>query len=54
MNLQANVNKLERTQKKLNNKQEKEEIDPYAPTNGVDLTKVESQLEKGDLLIYNN
>jgi hypothetical protein len=37
LNLQATVNKTEKKLKKLNKKEE-EEIDPYAPTNGVDLT----------------
>lgn len=42
LNLQANVNKREFKQKQLNgkNKKEEEEVDPYAPTNGVDLTAI--------------
>lgn len=38
----------------MNGKQDKEEIDPYAPTNGVDLTTVEDKLVKGDLLVHND
>ena len=52
LNLQANVNKLEKTQKKLNSKKEEEEINQYAPQNGVDLAAI--KLEEGDLLIHNN
>jgi hypothetical protein len=39
LNLQATVNKTEKKLKKLNKKEE-EEIDPYAPINGVDLTQI--------------
>ena len=52
LNLQAAVNRTVKTQKKLNQVPDDQKVDPFAPQNGVDLTKVE--LESGDLLIYNN
>lgn len=51
LNLQATVNKTEKKRKKLNAKEE-DEVDPYAPTNGVDLSKI--VLKEGDMLIHNN
>jgi hypothetical protein len=45
------VNKIEKKKKKLNQKEE-EEVDPYAPTNGVDLKTI--KLDEDDLLIYND
>ena len=52
LNLQAALNRTLKKPKALNAKKEEEIIDPFAPTNGIDLSKVE--LEIGDLLIYNN
>lgn len=58
LNLQSNVNKTdykkERNKKKLFGKkdEEEEEVNPYAPTNGVDLTKI--KLDPEDILIFNN
>ena len=53
LNLQANVNKIAKKKTKLNQKQE-EEVDPFAPTNGVDLSTVEDKLDANDLVVYNN
>lgn len=53
LNLQAAVNKAEKKMKKLNQKEEIV-VDPFAPTNGVDLSTVEKKLHRDDLLIYNN
>lgn len=55
LNLQATINKTERKKmRKLFGKKEddKPEVDPYAPKNGVNLKTV--QLEEGDLLLHNN